>query len=175
MAERGCYPLHGRDRIVFAMSAREDLIRCRPERGSYSMQARERILFALIWTEDRVVLGRRIYHRRRSWWRWRGRRTCADYSSWYTPLTASWYCCRSCFIPCNMESLPRICLTWVMTNTSIAFYCALWEELLLAVGAVTYFSLLSYYIEVSVLLSCLYKILSANFEEGRVCFCIRIH
>jgi len=49
------------------------------------------------------------------------------------------------------------------------------EELLLAVGAVTYFSLLSYYIEVSVLLSCLYKILSANFEEGRVCCCIRIH
>jgi len=55
MAERGCYPLHGRDRIVFAMSAREDIIRRRPERGSYS----------LVWREDRVVLERRCLWDRR--------------------------------------------------------------------------------------------------------------
>jgi len=47
MAERGCYPLHGRDRIVFAMSAREDLIRRRPERGSYSRMSGGRIV--LYW------------------------------------------------------------------------------------------------------------------------------
>jgi len=47
MAERGCYPLHCRDRIVFAMSAREDLIRRRPERGSYSLMSGGRIV--LYW------------------------------------------------------------------------------------------------------------------------------
>jgi len=50
MAERGCYPIHGRDRIVFAMSAREDLIRRRPERGSYSLLSGGRIV--LYWGVD---------------------------------------------------------------------------------------------------------------------------
>jgi len=50
MAERGCYPLHGRDRIVFAMSAREDLIRRRPERGSYSLLSGGRIV--LYWSVE---------------------------------------------------------------------------------------------------------------------------
>jgi len=56
-------------------------------------------------------------------------------------------------------------------------YYVLWglEEVLLAVGALVYCSSLTYFIEVSMLLSCLYDILSANFEEDKVSSCIRIH